>query len=246
MKHLNFVSKARALAVVGATVTTLFAGAAQANLVTNGGFETTSAAGNGFIGTDLTVNNWTAANGGFGAIFTSGASAVDNGVAYNSNQFYLWEAADSANGGKFVSSDADPASAIKLTQTLTGLTVGQTYTLSFEYAAAQYKGPAGVFEDGPSTSGWNVSFGTDNFATSALSVVTHGFSGWSTATFTHVATSASEVLSFMAFGGPAGVPPAALLDGVAVDAASVPVPATGLLVGLVGLMGLVGRKKKSA
>ncbi len=231
---------------------------AMPNLVVNGGFDSTTS-GPGFIGQSTNLNNWTYTNG-FAAVVAAG-TANTTGITLGSDVYYLWGpganggnvanglTASSPTGGNFLSSDADPATAVKISQTLSGLTVGSTYTLTFDFAAAQYRSVVlGQFGNGPSNSAWNVSFGTDVFATNVLSIGTHGFSGWQGATFTHVATSATEVLSFLASGGPAGVPPAALLDGISVtqQPANVPEPATGLLIGLAAVVGAISRKKKQA
>ena len=70
-----------------------------------------------------------------------------------------------------------------------------------------------------------------------------GFSGWMTETFDYVATSSTEVLSFLASGSPAGQPPFALLANVSMT--QVPEPATWalMLTGLAALAGIVrGRR----
>jgi hypothetical protein len=228
--------------------------------IMNGGFESVTN-GPGFIGPAGTTNatGWTAGSG-FGAIVPAG-TADTTGIVLGGTPYYIWGpgangggvsnglTASSPTGGNFLSSDADPMTAVMISQTLSGLTVGASYTLIFDYAAAQYRSTTpGQFQDGPSTSGWNVNFGTDVFQTAALSIGTHGFSGWQRASFTHTATSATEVLSFMAFGAPQGVPPAALLDGISLseNQSNVPVPATALLFAIGGIASLVSRKKKQA
>ena len=64
-----------------------------------------------------------------------------------------------------------------------------------------------------------------------------GFTGWMDQTFDFVATSSSEVLSFLANGTPAGVPPFALLANVSMT--QVPEPGS-LMVLLSGITGLIG------
>lgn len=259
MKNI-ITSTLRAVALVSVATLSFATSSAIAgpSLVSNGGFETITG-GPGFLGYTTTATNWAHSNG-FAAVVAPG-TANTTGILLGTDAFYLWGPGTnggnvnngltqtSISGGNFISSDADPATAVKLTQVINGLTVGNAYTIIFEYAAAQYRSvtPGVTFGNGPSQSGWNVMLGNESFATSALAIDTHGFSGWKQASFTHVATSTSEVLSFMAFGSPAGVPPAALLDGISVtENANVPLPATALLFALGGLMGLVSRKKKTA
>ena len=70
-----------------------------------------------------------------------------------------------------------------------------------------------------------------------MSNPSHGFSGWFSQSYTFTATSASEVLSFLAAGTPSGVPPFSLLADVSLEQAAVPEPASLALLG-VGLLGL--------
>jgi hypothetical protein len=94
---------------------------------------------------------------------------------------------------------------------------------------------------------WQVSLGAQTQTTPVANYAAHGFTGWMTQSFTYMATSSSEVLSFLAQGGPNGLPPVGLLDGVSLTA--VPEPATWamLVLGFAGL-GFAGyrRAKKNA
>jgi hypothetical protein len=71
-----------------------------------------------------------------------------------------------------------------------------------------------------------------------VTVLDKSFSGWMTQSFTFTADNTSDVLSFLALGGPgASQPPFALLDGVSLTAA-VPEPITwSLMLTGVGLLG---------
>jgi hypothetical protein len=114
----------------------------------------------------------------------------------------------SPNGGYFIGADAAYADA-PIFQTISGLTIGDEYTLNFSFAGAQSTAALG-----PNTEGWQVSFGNDTVTTPILDNVSEGFTGWQSYSNTFTATSASETLSFLALGGPAGREPFVLLDGV--------------------------------
>ncbi len=94
-----------------------------------------------------------------------------------------------------------------------------------------------------------MTFGSQNGTTGTPALPSQSFAGWTNFTQIFTATSSSQVLSFLATGGPLGLPPFALLDGVSLtevtpEVASVPVPAALPLMasGLIGLVGLRRRK----
>lgn len=141
----------------------------------------------------------------------------------------------SPTGGDYIGADgAFEVSAI--TQTITGLVVGDTYAVSFAWAGAQQ-----ASFTGPTTDEWTVSLGATSHTTPVVSLLTEGASAWMTQTFDYVATSSSEVLSFLATGTPSGQPPFALLANVTVT--NIPEPASGALLaaGLVGIAVCVRR-----
>ena len=160
-------------------------------------------------------------------------------------------------GGNFIAADGAFQNR-PLEQIVSGLTIGQTYHLSFEWAAAQQRGFSGA-----TTEGWTVCFGTCTyipppgdegstvytnlpgdqiFSTGTVNNVSHGFVPWQFENFTFTATSTTETLSLLAFGTPNGQPPFALLDNVQL---SVPEPTTWamMLIGF-GVIGGVMRTRR--
>jgi len=209
--------------------------ATPVNLVTNGGFETVSSYGQ----IKSNVAGWTTT--GYNFVFA--ANGGDNNSYLN-----LWGPRDgSANGlgaspmgGNYIGADGNYGVGA-LTQTINGLVIGQSYNLSFYWAAAQQAGFRGL-----NTEQWIVSLGNQTLSTAVYNNADQGFSGWMAQTFTYTATSTSEVLSFLARGTPTGEPPFSLLDGVSLTA-NVPEPSsTALFLGGLVLLGCAVRARRRA
>ena len=206
-------------------------GAAQkalGNLVVNGDFEVTTA-GNGQMGFNTDATGWTTSGYSFlfapGTADTSGANGQYGGVS-------LWGPGNGAlnglpamspSGGNFVAADST-FQVGAISQTIHGLTPGQTYQVGFWWGGAQQFG-----YNGPSSDNWTVSLGADSQTTPTTSLPSHGFSGWMYQTFDYTATGTSEVLSFLAAGTPSGVPPFAVLDGVTLQSVPEAAPTAALL-----------------
>lgn len=207
---------------------------AQANLVTNGSFELSSA-GAGQMDTNTIVTGWSTTGvgtNGYNFLFDP-ATATTTGSPGEFGNVALWgPIIASPDGGNFVGGDGD-VQVFPLSQTVNGLIVGNTYTLGFWWGGAQQAG-----FDGASTDQWQVSFGSQSQSTAVIANAEHGFTGWQRQTFDFIANNTSEVLSFLAISTPSGVPPFALLDGVTLDPAGAAVPEPGILA-LLGL-GLIG------
>lgn len=251
-------SVASALAALIATALTAMAplsnaGASTVNLVKNGSFDVTT--GYGQIGVHgayagPTVADWSTA--GYNFVFAQGTADLPGTPSVFGNDFMLWGAANGGNtalatshdGGNFIGADGafqvDP-----IWQTIDGLVIGHTYQVNFEWAAAQQYGFTGG-----TTEAWIVNLGNDPMtrqATGIYSNASHSSSPWMQESFSFTATSASEVLSFVAQGTPAGEPPFSLLDGVSMfDTTTVPEPASAaLIIGGLLAAGAATRRKRA-
>lgn len=211
------------------------------NLVTNGGFESSSGVGHlpgpnfspglatttGWtVGQTVPSSNTSASDAAFAFIVDANADSTGFPSKFSPPNIYLWgpntPAAEggpvnngftgSTNGGYFLGVDGDYAKA-PIYQQINGLTPGTQYTLSFEYALGQFTGFQGDI-----TGDWTVTFGNDTVTTPTLTASSKGFSGWQTFSQTFTATSASQTLNFLSNGTPVGQPPFLLLDGVSVEA----------------------------
>ncbi len=239
-------------------IVALSAGVAQAstNLITNGNFSQTTNGNNNQVGHvagvagETMLTGWTSYdgnNGGYNFVLNS------DQVATTASRIWLQSFNGMANGGNFFASDSQYHPGV-LSQTISGLTAGDSYTLTFNYALGQQSG----FTGANTSNYWRVLFGQSasekDFATGAvlantsaqnaagLSIAQGGFSGWQTSTMTFTAQNATQVLSFLAQGSP-GAPPFLLLDNVSLTAA-VPEPTTwAMLLGGMGLMGFVARRR---
>jgi hypothetical protein len=220
--------------------------------VTNGNFSALATPGGAAYevdtqaGTSTDITGWTST--GYNFIFTPG-TATSTG-AYSpqySNYLSLWGAANigtgvtntwngnSPEGGNFIGADgAFEVGAI--TQSITGLTIGTTYLLTFEWAGAQQHG-----YNGATSEGWQACLGSTCNGTGMLNNSSNGFTGWHNASFAFKASAATETLSFLAAGTPSGEPPFSLLDNVSLTQ-DLPEPRTLALMGA-SLAGLIAARR---
>ncbi|HBK08917.1 MAG TPA: PEP-CTERM sorting domain-containing protein [Acetobacteraceae bacterium] len=233
--------------------------AADPNLAVNGSFATTSTKSTEFGSTNngytppVQLTGWSTAGYNFvylpNTIDTTGAISQYNTTAtLASPGIRMWGPNDggpanglpqaSPTGGNFIAADgAYEVSAI--TQTITGLHVGAKVYVSFAWAGAQQSGFTG-----PTTDNWTVDLGSSpSQTTPTVSLASEGATAWMNQTFSFIATSSSEVLSFLATGTPTGQPPFALLANVVVTA---PEPASVVLMlsGMAGLL-VVARHRRT-
>lgn len=136
-------------------------------------------------------------------------------------------------GGGFLADDGAYEQAA-VTQPITGLTVGQTYVLTFYWAGAQQTGYSGN-----TTDNWTATLGSQSDTTGTISLLSNAFSGWQSASFAYTPTATNETLSFLAAGTPNGEPPFALLSGVSLYATPEPSSVVAMLIGMLGLVSLV-------
>jgi hypothetical protein len=219
---------------------------AFANSFINGNFETNTGAGQ--LGFNTTATGWTTT--GYNFLYAPGTADTSSAASgiYGINQ--LWGPnngsangmpASSPSGGYFVGADGAFGVA-PIEQVITGLTVGKTYSVGFNYAYSQQ-----FRYNGETIQNWTVSFAGQSAKTADYTLSDHGFSGWFHSSYDFVANNATETLSFLAYGN-LPVPPFALLDGVTFTpdtVGSVPEPASWamMMVGF-GLLGATARRRR--
>jgi Protein of unknown function (DUF642)/PEP-CTERM motif len=225
----------------------------QAGLISNGDFSqfTSSAPGGG----PTQINN--TSTGGYASLkdWTVGTTlgspnTVLNSYAFitqttgpNAYTFYyptlqpqagtigLWSNPGAAPSGQQYAVTLDGyQGAATLSQTLTGLTAGASYKVTFDWAAVQYTTKTGNY-----TEQFEVFFGDSSQTTRLESISSQGHSNWISESFTFTADATSDTLMFLSLGTPSGVPPVGMLSNVNVVASPVPEPSTMLMLGLGGV-----------
>ena len=220
---------------------------ATTNLVTNGDFTIlTNGPGQISEGFSTTIaTGWTAA--GYNAVLAVADQAVN--TVYGTANLAMWDKANGGNNnwnglaargtGNILAIDGDFGTQTQVSQTVSGLTIGKTYTLNFDYAFAQQYG-----YNGATIQHLTAEMGSTAWTSADFELANHGFSGWKGKSLEFTADSASEVLSFLAYGN-VPVPPFSLVSNVSI--AAVPELSTWALM-LAGFAGLAyaGRARRRA
>ena len=263
-------------ATLACTAVLALAGSAHAltQFVTNGDFSTNSigTSDGGQVDYDVnhkgactsaancvTISGWAVPTGGYTFLFAAG-DADTTGANGSDGIVKLWGPGDSSNngftaigptGGPILAQDSDFQEE-PIQQSITGLKKGDRYTVTFDWAGAQQTVQSGASDDQyevtlskSGAAGTCTAHGTSQ-CTSIVDVKAKGFSGWQTATMTFVASSRTEILSFLAKGTISGEPSFALLDDVSMTQAT-PEPATWALMflGVAGVGGAMRRRRRS-
>ena len=241
-----------AVAAFGLAVVT--AGPAQATVIINGSFENQGTATNSFsISNPTVLPGWAATPSGNKVLDCLVVAGETNKLCGTPNGWTLqfWNNGAggafagglSPDGGNYVAIDGSSDFASPLTQTLTGLVVGQSYDITFYQASTQQFG-----FDGATTERWSVSLGNQSRLSTLMSTPNHGYVGWMRQTLNFTAQNVSDTLTFLAVGTPNGVPPFVLLDGVSIKEtppSPTPEPGTWVMMAAGGVLVTLGRKRRT-
>jgi hypothetical protein len=287
MTYSRVLAAAAAMAVCGSAGM-----AAATQLITNGNFSSNSlenydgdgvSATERYVGGGQDITGWTYNvpggngynNGGLLTVLSGDNLNSDFNMIDNAGHLGLW---GSSNGGlstitsapgnpaSVLAQDSAPENAAYLSQTVSGLQIGKTYTLTFQWSGVQLYGAGGSLWNGATNEGVEVNLGgtydtsaaggtqsqaftggqtdTVTYDDYATDIPSHGFTGWLDASMTFTATAASEVLNLEGISTSSGNPPFVLISDVSMF--SVPEPASWALMTLgVAGVGLMARRRRA-
>jgi hypothetical protein len=202
-----------------------------------------------------TPNNGNAA---LAFVYTNGSQANTITDTYGTNNFQLADTSAIPNTypgacspvtalcGNYLAMDGGSGNDMGIYQTITGLTSGANYTVTFYMAAGQQSTATSA-----TTESYNVYFGTASTATETSTATINNpqdsFTPWSLVTMHFTANSATQILEFVAQGGPASDPPMDFLADVTVNLTATPEPSAIALMGAgtLGLLAFRRRRKKA-
>ena len=203
--------------------------------------------GNG-VGNTCTSHlaDWSGTCSGHGCTGTNSPSSILYEDATHGVYFNKWNGGNGLagslaappSGGNVVALDGDTQYTSTLFQTITGLTAGDRFQLTFYEAAAQQSGSSGITTDMA-----KVTFGSSVQYGPLLTDQSQSVVPWAVVTLDFIATSTSEVLTFLDIGTPGNQPPVLLLAGLSLT--DIPEPASLVLFcgGLVGLFAVRRRTR---
>lgn len=227
MKSFRFL--ASCLLVATLVLPALPASATPVNLILNGDFNTVLPNTNVQLGETGSAQHWTPVRNG-GASFTAGLSLAivgntdglkTGGTGVNLappliSPFTLWGTPVSPSGGNMLVVGADRSYVdTTVSQTVSGLVVGQTYKLAFDWAGAQATGSSGDTQTRVLGDIDGFSFGTVY-----QNVLSESMGSWSGFEFLFTAASSTAVLNLNPDAVGASLDPFALIDNVSLTEVS--------------------------
>jgi len=230
---------------IAVTVISLIASSAHAaptQFVVDGQFESTYNGANA-----QSLADWTAT--GLARVFTNADNPSGLGLWTQTTSGNGWNGLSASGTGNFVALDgAYPTTSdnASISQMITGLTIGQQYTLSFDYGFGQERFATGDFFNGDTINSLTASIGSALWDSGDVGLANHGFVGWDKGTLNFTATSTSELLKFVAYAN-VPLPSYALLSSVSIVESAVPEPATwGMMILGFGVVGAIARRRRAA
>ncbi len=224
------------------------------NLVTNGSFDTSTYTASHEFDSSFNsqgVSGWTGT--GYSIYFFGGTQttvSATNRWASNLEMLDVASTKLSPDGGNFVALDSDPTIASSIFTSVSGLTVGQRYSLSFYWAASELQSRSGATNEqiqAQITNGATIDL---NYLSASVNTASQGFTidpvtnNWFKVTSTFMASSATETLTFLGKSTSTGLPPIVLIDGVQISAVPEPATLTMLGLGTALILGAAVRRKR--